>query len=635
MGVTAPSRAAGSNNWMRAAIYLAELQAAQKFFQTNNAGIGGANAAFVRTALRDPGLLTQLAEALDFFTAPAFETDIAQLPVAPGSVQNYFNNQIFGAGYAVNVAAFRARFPIVNTALVTVANNFRNNIQQMCQRVIADRAAIENLLEEEGTILSLTGLTGIRSSGSDFHKGGQQVLILTFSKLLSVGDVPTWGSIKVVYKPSDIEADCLLCGNSEQVNRATPGFMTSSLFEIFNTAVYRYKAANPGSQLRQLPTYGFLPRNYLSTNNPVPVPVPLANSYGYIEYLTYDASFGLNIFNYYPFGSSDFLIFPKQKEAPIIEDFYRQLGELVAIACTFSITDMHLENVRSRKYHPHLIDLELSLTKANANVETTTFFGPAGGINKSRIEGKDYTWIFVEAARPYIDKDYTPTDGQNRLYAQRGTRKLVPVNAFWLLAGLNDGMALLRYAQGTNDFAAWFARLNRVLVRSLPFNTTFFTALRNLIFPDTLRDPVNFGSTLAASIQRNLTGSLDQQGGLYAANPTPQPGFVVLQQPYSGADYQNLDVPSFYHVIGTTGIVDARGVLVPVPNNFNLPNTNVVPIGRTTYFVAPPTANAVYAAQVQTLTGGGFVGRVAALQAEVIAALNTGAAPLNPGVLIP
>jgi len=118
MGVKVPERSAsGSNDWMRAAIYYAELQAAQTFFQTNNANLAGPNATYVRKAIRDPDLLNQLAQALDFYAAPAFEVAMANAAVNPPTVVNYFNTHIFDANpvtFQTNVTAFRNACPIAN-----------------------------------------------------------------------------------------------------------------------------------------------------------------------------------------------------------------------------------------------------------------------------------------------------------------------------------------------------------------------------------------------------------------------------------------------------------------------------------------------------------------------------------------
>src|SRR5581483_4020320 len=329
LGVALPEMdAVNCPSYLRASVYLQELTNARNFFTQTMADTGpqglGKNYSYVKRAVQDPALLTQLAKLLDRYAVPAFVAEFAAHPAL--SYQQYFNNFILGAQFPVNVAAFRVRNATVNDVITALAANFQNNILQMCQRVIRDRAAIEARFEGDFEILSLTGLIGIESTGSDFHKGGKQVLILTFSKLHSFGDVPTIGKMKVVYKPSDMEADCLIAGDSEAVNRVIRGFMTASLVEMINQAIPGVARSNPNLKPVILPTYKILPRDYFSISNPGLNPAPVRQPYGYMEYLTYEHSPGRSIYNYYPFGSSDFVIFPKQKPGPIIEKFYRQMG---------------------------------------------------------------------------------------------------------------------------------------------------------------------------------------------------------------------------------------------------------------------------------------------------------------------
>jgi hypothetical protein len=44
----------------------------------------------------------------------------------------------------------------------------------------------------------------------------------------------------------------------------------------------------------------------------------------------------------------------------------------------------------------------------------------------------------------------------------------VPVNAFWLLQGLRNGMTAIRAIQQAAGFDAWLERAGNVLVRVLP-----------------------------------------------------------------------------------------------------------------------------------------------------------------------
>src|SRR2546423_5234269 len=89
---------------------------------------------------------------------------------------------------------------IMKHAVRTTVLNFWNNIAQCCGRVLVDWKTISNIFFPGNPIQQLTE---IKVTDSDPHKGGKQVLILTFD----LGK-------KLVYKPSDLAADCLLIGQS-------------------------------------------------------------------------------------------------------------------------------------------------------------------------------------------------------------------------------------------------------------------------------------------------------------------------------------------------------------------------------------------------------------------------------------
>ena len=75
------------------------------------------------------------------------------------------------------------------------------------------------------------------------------MLILTFKVY------PT-GLHRVVYKPSDIEIDCLIIGDSQAVNRFfEPRFQDASLMEVLNSLIKQ----NPTYNLQPFPIYKILP----------------------------------------------------------------------------------------------------------------------------------------------------------------------------------------------------------------------------------------------------------------------------------------------------------------------------------------------------------------------------------------
>ena len=645
---------------LRASLYLTQLRATQTFFattiqQTGVNGVGN-NYSFVKAAVTSPSLLTELAKMLDLSVGFAVDRDMQlAFPGNPYTYQQYFNQRILDPNdgtYAANVQAFMQRFPITDAALQAITTNFQQNILQACQRIIQDRTAITNLFKDEYDFLTLDGLKDIESTGSDFHKGGKQVLILTFSISYFGQRFPVRDQLKLIYKPSDIEVDCLIVGDSAITKQADPNFnITASLTEIINGLIAQEKQNNPTSTLELLPTYRILPRNYISQQmHPTVYPMPaIRNAYGYLEFLQYEADIGPNLGgwnlgvtklkDWYPFGSSDFLILPDQAEGPIITKFYRQMGQWLALACTFSLQDLHLQNVRVMEYLAFLIDLEICLVKPVNSATDTSLMGQYGGITDESNNAEEFEWEVIpnvlDQNQVVLSQKFIPKTYQNRLYALRPTKKLVPPNAFYIVRGYNRMMEILRTGVCNNSFNAWFTRLNGVLVRYLPYSTLAFKAVSDIIFQRP-NDPADYGDQFLPTIQTTLNNQLAIRFQDYQLNPTPRPDFLVMQNAVSGDDYQHVDIPVFYHRIGTSDIMDSQGRLVAVPAQITINgiqhNTN---IGRNTFFPAPPAAT-IQQAQLQILANQWpYDQRRLALRNTILAGLGRQSPPKKPGVLIP
>lgn len=562
-----------------------------------------------------------------------------------------FYHRIGTTDYAANVLAFRNNYPITDNALVRIAANFRANIKDACGRAFADRTAIQNLFIDLYPGLTLTSLKAIKSTGSDFHKGGKQVLVLTFGTFWWWGRIPWWSDLKVVYKPTDLEIDCLLVGNSNAVNAVTAPtqFMVNSLVEIFNNRA----AANPPANFEPLPTYRILPR-FPTSNMPIgPAGLPIRAAYGYMEYLGYDLT-GIPIpySNYYLTGESDYLIYQKQDETQIVPRFYRQMGEWLAFATMFAITDMHMENVRVTKYQPRLIDLEISLTKVfNFDVTETTMFKVTmgttlGGINGVRNDEAEFLRQvrliggFLQIGRVPLGKEF-----QNRLRAMRPSERVVQVNSFLLLQGLRNAMAVIRAGQQNGDFTAWFNRLTNtnVLVRVLPYGTTDWERTRKRVYEDMVESAP--GRLLRPTIIQIMQSQLNLDFPNYVPPGLPKftamiPGTAIALGP-AATDLENFDIPAFYHRIGTTDILDSNGHVIVIPVqvivNGNQVNTNV---GRADYFAASPTTANVDVAQVQAIGNmllAAFTNQVQQMVQHTVGpnGLNTNVVPVAVGALIP
>jgi Domain of unknown function (DUF4135) len=648
----------------RASLYMPQLLDVEDFLTNPNRlaqAVGPLVTQFVKPAL-DSFDYNALALQYDFWIGPAVQLMMDNANVASiAAYQNYFINNILDAipaNYNNNLNNnFYTPYPIMRHLLTQLTANLRNNLQQACTRIYNDRNRIADLFNDQYPALELLNLTGIAPTGSDFHKGGQQVLILTFSTRWWWGPgqgLPWWSDLKVVYKPADMEVDCLIVGNSAAANRAlgNPAFLNASLVEIFNTEA----ANNPGPNLKPLPTYRILPMNRTSAQPGPPAQVPIRNAYGYLEYLGYEwTGIPVPVFNYYLTGASDYMIYRNQPEAPIITDFYHQIGHWVAITTLFSIGDLHGENVRVRGYQPHLIDLEISLTEPFNNVADSGLFASFLGLDIGGITGElnnreDWVW-YVTVAPPHVDLDkpYITKHFQNRLCALRPGKKTVPVNPFLLLQGLRAGMVNLRGCHPS--LAGWFGRLNNVLVRVLPYGTQDWKSIRAEVYSGSLGQPGP--PQVNPTIQEVLQSKLDIEFAAYNPVGPGLPDFIVMQPgtipaPAAAAtDLRNFDIPAFYHRIGTTELLDSNGNVIAVPGQVIVHDNNVPPqlvqqntnAPHPTYFgVAAPTT-AVRNNQVNPIANpniNAFINLVGQMENQTIspAALNV-AMPPDAGVLIP
>jgi hypothetical protein len=633
----------------RACLYLPQLRAAHAFLtntltQLPPAGLGAAGFAFCRTALTDGKALSELAAILDEYAGWALLNRIDHLNQAgavnpPTTLLQFYQREIFlannpataAADYLNNLTAFFNNYPATDHALTRLTLNFQQNLLEACTRIFLDRQTIEDMFDADHPGLTLTSLQRIKSSGSDFHKGGTQVLILTFAARSMKACVMWPMTFRLVYKPSDIEVDCLIAGDSAAINAAIPGFnLPQSLVEIFNALRLANAGAFPNAE--PLRTYKVLPMQRMSAQ-PLGAPpfAGLRGLYGYIEYLSYETS-GVSINNYYPFGSSDFLIFRTMDYQPIVTSFYRQLGQLLALACTFSLQDLHLQNVRVRNYQPVFIDLEISLTRQIADVSQTELFRHQGGIAGYQASPV-WSWRTdpqTPANRPAYEslgQNQANETTQNRLLIVNPTRHVVEVEPFSLLAGLDDGLRLLNAGAAAGSFNAWWARLANALVRDLPYSTQDLTALRDSVYQSVLinQQPAN---TITASL--GLRFNQDYPGYV----PGAPPKYLVMQPGLLNADFLNLDVPIFYRRVDQLDIVESNGNAIPIPANVTIvinQVANQVPsnVGRNTYYAAAPTA--IIRGDLANLpVGPTLANRINALQASVVANLQLAAAPIAP-----
>jgi uncharacterized protein DUF4135 len=509
------------------------------------------------------------------------------------------------------IDAFYARYPLLAYAVQTLTSHYQKNIQLACERVLRDRADIGKAFFGERTIQSLKK---IKTTGNDFHKGGKQVLILTVT-------LDDGSEGKVVYKPSAIEIDCRLVGdssvftNEDLSRRVLPkgpedltGFsQDASLTELINGFIHMPEP---------LPTYRILPYNRGS--------VPEA--YGYIEFLTHLPSVeakcrhddiaplvGEEIKNMDSSAvkNSDWITGEDTSDALV---FFHQLGGLMAMATAVSLCDLHVQNMIVHRRRPHLIDLEEALKEPMTSISQTymvgknesllyTYYDPEAPVPEVTAEQKagltlNGSWraqykhaatsalyLYPVAGKPAVparinsdDRRFTPADAETR----RRDRKLSELNRRALIMGLTDVLGAL--ADNVDEVKTWVRGLDKTLARYVTLGTAQYArAGRELYAFNCETDVASLSRDGAPRASDGWYDKVKEDGEPKALFFRKQfnerlttwlgrqkpgawnPAFFALEHPdHVWRDYLNCDVPCFYHELGSPDLLNSKGDKVDV-----------------------------------------------------------------------
>ncbi len=187
-------------------------------------------------------------------------------------------------------------------------DNFQRNVGEVLDQAGQDKDALKDGLFGGSAI---NGLTDLTVADSDPHNGGRRVTILEFD----TEDGPK----KVVNKPRDVRVDAKFVGRTDD---------GSGMSEIAS-ALLKSKRGDA----QDLPTYGFLPMNKEDEH-----------PYGWVEFVEH--------------GEKDDCVL----DEPKAKEFYRQTGQLQALALLFGMEDLHQGNMMIRKGQPVLTDLEIAFS---------------------------------------------------------------------------------------------------------------------------------------------------------------------------------------------------------------------------------------------------------------------------------
>lgn len=510
----------------------------------------------VEPALTKSGLLTGLCKILDEYFVPAVNSDLRRY----GATYGQYFESVFKS-YPDSVATFLNVYPNTTQALAKISAYFEQNILTACKRILDDWSYLQGMFVDQKSSF-LDQLIDIRSTGSDFHKGGQQVLLLTFSTK------PAGPPLRIVYKPSDLEVDCLIIGNTQAVNIFRPNFQQASLMELLNELI----KTRADLALNQFPTYKILPISPGSQlRRDATGRLPLRDSYGYIQFLEYDG------------------IKPFPEDDGTCLRFYALLGQLTAVACTFSLSDLHTDNLIVHQHLPYLIDLENSLTRLINRLSDTELIADRS-IEGGAIDGvvlTEHLSVGNDNTKEVGDQERYHR-GKNRLWQDPQTLIGTAKYSGPMLQGFTSTMDLIRHAlQSGNPFGPWFTRLKQgAIVRIVPLGTNAFQETNRYLFSPKNKQDVRTGAR--QEMERHLSTGY---GDWAKAPAATLPLFLCLQQQYVINDIINFDIPVFYHQLNTSDVLDSNGTTITVPDTVTIGSASK-PVStllhRTTLFPSPP-----------------------------------------------
>jgi hypothetical protein len=479
-------------------------------------------------------------------------------------------------GGGSGVRAFFERYPLLEHAVQTITVHHFENIKLACERIRADWNDIAAAFFGGRTISSLVK---IRTTGNDFHKGGKQVLILTFL----LGDSST---ARVVYKPSAVEMDCRILGDSDVFGlvqpRGIPGQAAFSQHESLTEIINRHagRKGGEGVSARPLPTYRILPYNRGS--------VP--ESYGYLEFLTHEPvpaerspwNIGNAIAGVNPAGQ-DWIVGTDEEERAFFHDY----GMLAGMALVVSLTDLHVQNVIVHAGRPHLIDLEDAFKHPMTTVGETGITtsmdrldDPVGKELQIKHEGTSDLDL-----DPYARAEERPSTSVLYRSASAGKPPRAATlddahNRRAVLEGLIELVQVLADDRCHRDVKAWTRSLDKTITRFV-FRATAEIA------PQSRRLYREFSECSITTLQQAggyrafSARAADGKAGYFfreqdqraawrkkhaeaSADAWVPPFFALEHKDHTWRDYLNGDVPSFYHALGSRDLLNSAGSRVDV-----------------------------------------------------------------------
>lgn len=542
------------------------------------------------------------------------------------------------------LAATGALPAALNDNILKTTGHFINNIRNCSNRIFAHWGALNEAFSPVMPWMpahnppTFEHVEALIPTGSDYHKGGQQVVLVDFglcpgcvgptkrtnlsrnygwryrlarnlganANVLGRGE---YGVERVVYKPGDLELDCRILGDSAVVNAIAPsGYnQAQSLFELFN--------ANLGEPVeRQLPNYVILPYNPGSLLPGInwgaahgAVATNIRHSYGFSQFLTHtpDAEGDLgapalpnmgqlrNKLRDYgkPNWQADNDYISTDPAHPV--NFYYVWGQIMAIASTFSLSDLHRQNTIVHRHpyprnapayphawspKPHPIDVEDGFKWPMSSLEMTGI--PNSNLLKS-VETEVKAGVVnegtVNITVNWVDEPWELTKNQafNFNPANNQLYHLKPnvVHKRAMCEGFLKAMEAMRGAAFNGACQNWVNTLTNTLTRFVIVATAdfykqmFMFRTGFMTMPGTPATMQLVPMMLQSREMRIRLTRSDWNLKIALPNMTAWQGHPVIaieHDHHNFFDFNNLDIPFYMRRLGNSELLNSQGQRVIV-----------------------------------------------------------------------
>lgn len=478
-------------------------------------------------------------------------------------------------------------FPLFSEQLQLISDNYRKHIVLMLKRVATNESILNNdYFNPEGSPITLVH---IRSTGSDWHKQGQNVLILQFKNM-------TNQYFKVIYKPSPVVTDVFLIGDLKKLAELLPGFKgKQSILEIFNENLPEHEKLLPtfivplydqqSIDLSDIQRhFGFeefvgnerwysidkdaiekkLFQLQPSQREESPIPQNIVNK-GFIKFVRSEAQ------------QADCRFIASSEQEGVMYSY--QCGLLVFIMLAFSVGDSHTQNliidrVFGKFYQfctPRLIDSEICFTRQEPTITKLACFDTdLGSMHPSSTNSEPLHFLFDVFGKCKVIID---TYEKNRLLVcSEDYTKITPyeIDRKSFQKGLENGMCILQAQQ--NKIMAWLEDVDvrTMYVRVVTYATYIFKDEVEHSFKNKYKEFSNYAKRRLegveysylfeqiSSYKKNCKKISEKAASFFCVCQPPSP--MIYNYPeYLYREYFSFSIPVYYARASSLVLFDSNG----------------------------------------------------------------------------